>query len=137
MFASWKQLHRVKQTYKGHIFIISSETHSSRHHHIFNINTLGNFKLAVWPTNCWMEKLCFGNRLFKLGHIQWNLRSNMYQMLISYLFHNWHSKETETEITVPQYLDSPVKLTFRHIQAYASLPGLCFTSNCFTVWELT
>lgn len=48
-------------------------------------------------------------------------------MLISYLFLivNLHCKETEMEITVPQCLDSPVEQTFRHIQAYISLPSAC------------
>lgn len=46
-------------------------------------------------------------------------------MLISYLFYNLHSNETEMEIAVPQDLDSPVTQTFRHIQAYSSLPGAC------------
>lgn len=97
VLAAWKQLHRLKQAYKGYIFIISSETSTSTHHHIFNINKLANFKLAVWPTKCWMKELCFDNTLFKLGCIPRNLRSNMYQKVISFLFHNLHWKERERE----------------------------------------
>lgn len=45
---------------------------------IFNINQLADFKLAVWPSKCWMKELCFDNILLKLGYIPRHLRPSMY-----------------------------------------------------------
>lgn len=124
MFSAWTQLHRVKQVYKGYIFIIFNETDTSRHHRIFNINKLADLELAVWPSKRWMKEFCFDNILYKLGYIPRNLRPNIYQKMTSFLFHNLLWKWS---IAVLQCPGCPMQLTFGHCQVYVSLPGACWT----------